>query len=858
MRERISLNGTWKLKGTASYVPLRDKSMETGKPLEGVTGWMDAQVPGGVARALFKAGYIEHPYVDMNSLKCEWIENRWWIYRRVFDRRPLGEGQRVFLHFEGVDYACVVYLNGDVLGEHEGMYEDFSFDITQQYRAQEHFVLDVLILHAPDEMGQIGRTSQTFTQKSRFGYKWDFSTRLVNLGIWQDVSLIVEDEAALNDLYVHTDVDEDGTGLIYVQGNVTMHAPVSLRVEADCSLDGVSLCHGTLSCRNQAFEGCLAVKEPQLWYPNGLGGQPLYQVTLTLYGNGVPLDQRRLRQGIRRLEMAQNEDAPAGALPYTLVVNGKRVYMKGVNVTPMDHIYGDIPPEQVAYQLRQAADMHVNIVRVWGGGVIETECFYDWCDRLGLMVWQEFIQSSSGIDNIPSERPEFLKLLAKTAVHAVKTKRNHTSLVLWSGGNELMDEQRKPQTLANKNLAMLETLTHALDPYRMFVPTSPSGPEAHIASQPGKSHDVHGWWQYQGNGRQYSYFGDTDSLLHSEFGCDGMSSMQTVVRALSRPPQRPERMRENDLWRFHGDWWCTYDREESMFGHVEDIQRYIRLSQWMQAEGLRFILEANQRRKWHNSGSIIWQLSEPWPNLSCTSLVDYYGHAKQAYFWARKAFSPLHITLNYRRLDYAPGAVFSEELVILSDAGVAGEAAITCQVLGLDGACYLEQRFTVALQPSGRTAAGRLTFPMPHTREGMAMVRLRAEAGTASSVNEYYFADHDQQPYAAAATLHGAQITAAMERLLENGAVIRVRNTGTAPVLHAYLEDALDQWNLRPDDNFHTLLPGESWLVTVLWSKRFRIGFDEFDASGSDAPALTVYGIGLDSGVSVQGKESAL
>ena len=116
MREQISLNGTWQLKGTASYVPLRDKSMETGKPLEGVTGWMDAQVPGGVACALYQAGYIDHPYVDMNSLKCEWIENRWWIYRREFDRRDIPAHRKALLHFEGVDYACMVYLNGHLLG----------------------------------------------------------------------------------------------------------------------------------------------------------------------------------------------------------------------------------------------------------------------------------------------------------------------------------------------------------------------------------------------------------------------------------------------------------------------------------------------------------------------------------------------------------------------------------------------------------------------------------------------------------------------------------------------------------------------------------------------------------------------
>lgn len=852
MRELISLNGTWKLKGTASYVPLRDSSMETGKPLEGLTPWVDAQVPGGVTLAMYRAGYIEHPYVDMNSLKCEWIENRWWIYRCEFDRRELAAHRRALLHFEGVDYSCIVYLNGRKLGEHVGMYEDFTFDVTEQYRAQEHFVLDVLILHAPDEMGQLGRTSLSATQKSRFNYKWDFSTRLVNLGIWQGVELIFEDEAAIGDTYIRSDVAQDGTGLIHVDAAVVMHQPIGLRAEAVCSMSGKEVARTELACSGMAFSGCLKVSDPELWYPNGLGAQPLYDVTITLCSGERILDQRCMKQGIRRFEMVHNEDAPVGALPYTITINGKRVYMKGVNITPMDHIYGDLEPEMVEFQLRQAAELNVNIVRVWGGGVIETEHFYNLCDELGLMVWQEFIQSSSGVDNIPSELPGFLDLLKKTALHAVKVKRNHTALVIWSGGNELTDENRKPQTIRNKNLAMLGDIVQELDPQRFFVPTSPTGPESHIDKIPGRSHDVHGWWQYQGNGRQYSYFGDTDSMLHSEFGCDGMSCMQTVCKQLSKRPTRPARMHDNDLWRFHGDWWCTYDREETMFGHVEDIERYIRLSQWMQAEGLRFILEANQRRKWHNSGSIIWQLSEPWPNLSCTSIVDYYGHAKHAYYWTKNAFAPLHISLNYRRLDHAPGTVFSDDLVVMTDHGVAGNAEIRCDILGLDGTCYDKQILRAELKEAASINLGKLTFTMPETRDGIVLVRLQIALGDMTETNEYYFSNYSEKPYRAAAALSGAKLEARIVSCEEDSAVIRLTNTGDAAVLHAYVEDAADEWNLSVQENFRTLLSGESFEMQVKWSRRFRVGFDAFDSRTTERPLLTISGIGLDHGVQVE------
>ena len=134
----------WRLKGTAPYVPLRENSMETGKPLEGITGWIPAQVPGGVALALYRAGYIPHPYAGMNSLQCEWIENKWWIYEAEIELPPQ-KSERVRLDFEGVDYACSVYWNGTLLGSHTGMFEPFGFDVTALYAAGGKAVLRVLI-----------------------------------------------------------------------------------------------------------------------------------------------------------------------------------------------------------------------------------------------------------------------------------------------------------------------------------------------------------------------------------------------------------------------------------------------------------------------------------------------------------------------------------------------------------------------------------------------------------------------------------------------------------------------------------------------------------------------------------------
>lgn len=811
--------------GTAPYVPLRGNSMETGAPLSGITEWLPAKVPGGVALALYRAGYIEHPYFDKNSLKCEWIENKWWVYETLFEA-PALEGKRIRLEFDGVDYACMVYWNGEFLGEHEGMFDAFSFDVTDRFHPGETVVLRVLIKSAPDEMGQIGMTSETFTQKSRFNYKWDFSTRLVNLGIWQGVRLTGIDQGEIAELSVRG-LFCDGEGQIRIKARIEGAGEYLL--EAECFLDGEKQGEARTTVLEECAEAIVRIKEPQLWYPNGLGAQPLYQVRICLYQQGELLEETCRQVGICRVECVPNEKAPEGARGYLLRVNGQRMYVKGVNITPLDHIYGDVPPEQIEDVLGRAARMNCNLVRVWGGGLIETEAFYDCCDRLGLLVWQEFIQSSSGIDNIPSKKSEFLRLLAKSAEAAVKAKRNHTCLAVWSGGNELMDENRIPVTEEDANIAMLKAIVREFDPDRVFLPTSASGPSEFIASEPGKSHDVHGWWQYQGNPAHYEFYAGSDSLFHSEFGCDGMAGMESLKKILPAEELRsPQKMSENVNWRFHGDWWCTWNREREMFGECEELGRYIRASQWMQAEGLRFILETNQLRKFQNSGSIIWQLNEPWPNISCTSLLEYHGTPKMAYEWARNAFSSLYPVFSYRKLDYGPGEKIEGTLSLITDSTVDnGEAVLRAELFDLAGRCLYEKEERCMAENNRANEMGRISWRIPENYEGMLLFRLKARLGERRAENIYYFSTYSAHPYRKALQTPCPKIEGAWEREEKNGLTLHVKNVGRTAALHLHILDKADVFLLYPEADYLTLLPGEERTVRVDFRKKYRFGFDE-------------------------------
>ena len=813
----------WRLKGYYPWVPVKDKSMETGKELMGVTDWLPATVPGGVHYDLYRAGWIEHPYQDLNSLKCEWVENRWWEYRAEV-QPPREEALGYRLVFEGLDYDASIYVNGRLLATHQGMYEPVAVDITQAVQdareSGQALAIKVLLRHAPDEMGQIGKTSLTFTQKSRFNYKWDFSTRLVNLGIWQPCYIESLSECGLRYPRIHTTVDAQGRGEVRFQAELERRAPCNAHVRFTLEETGDTV---LIPCQGEGLDGQLTIEQPRLWQPNGAGEQPLYHALAVLEDEaGRELDRWQGRVGIRKLSYRQNEGAPADALPYTFVVNDQPLYIKGVNMTPLDHLYGNISDEHYRVMVQRMKRMNVNMVRVWGGGLIEQERFYELCDEAGILVWQEFIQSSSGIGNVPSKKPEFLTLLRQTALHAVRTRCNHACLAVWSGGNELNDENDRPATYEDENIAMLKAIVEAWDSQRLFLPTSASGPREFVSEDKGVSHDIHGNWNYGGNPYHYRLYGRSDSLFHSEFGTDGMCCAESLQRFVSPPYRTLAPVDKNIVYRHHGEWWCTFRRDEALFGPCDSLRQMTLRSQWIQAEGLRFILEANRRRAMRNSGSIIWQINEPWPNASCTSLVDYYLNPKMAWYWCKEAFAPFHVSLDYQRLDAQAGAPFPAAVHLHWDGGFTGQARVRVRAFTAAGQCFAEQLLEGHAQTNHSWRAGSAELLLPGDLSGLFMVRLDAEDEQCrQSRGEYWFGCGAGPVYGSVWRQPSAVLT---QRLVSESAgeqvwqVLNQSRDAVAMFVHPRCDE---DFLALCDRAYFCLLPGEAQEVRLAWRPRF-------------------------------------
>lgn len=829
----------WELKGYWPYVPEKEKSMETGQTLHGVTGWIPARVPGGVHADLFRAGLIADPYFGMNSLSCEWVENRWWMYRTDFPG-VMGEqdltAQRVVLVCKGLDYDADVFFNDERVAEHRGgMFIPLRVELTGKIREQNRLV--VIFRGVPREMGQIGFTSRTSTQKSRFNYKWDFSTHLVNIGFWQDVVLEVGEAVRLTDCFLSSDYDGK-TGCFHFSALVEdsrgqgPHGIVRMRVTGPVNrrLPGLAETQSVLESKEMTAEaaveadGCveisLPVESPALWYPNGMGEQPLYRVAVTYEEEGAVLCEKRYEHGIRSLRLLHNEKEHEGALPYTFAVNGRKLYIRGVNMTPLDHLYGCVGASQYEAMVRYMVNAGVNLVRVWGGGLIEKEEFYRLCDENGLLIWQEFIQSSSGIDNIPCEDEDFLRLLRSNTEQAVRDKRSHTALAVYGGGNELMERENTPVSLNNKNVAMLAGIVGRLDGTRMFFPTSATGPREFLSREKGVSHDVHGSWRYEGNPNHYSFYEQSDNLFHSEFGMDGVSAVSSLKKFLPEASLHPTPMSGDPCWQHHGEWWGTYFRDCEIFGEFprtpEHLEEFSSCSQYMQAEGLRYIIEADRRRAFQNSGVIVWQINEPWPNASCTNLVDYYGLPKAAYSEAQRAFAPLHVSLVYPGLTLIPGAQV-EFPVWLSHDGEPQDVRLHLEVLTRTGARLTDETVSVTAPENRSAQVSVCRFTVPE--EPLVFVRLTALAANGlTSENVYVFGTTPEAPLAALRE-GGARIERLREvdEPLPEGGVrktVELKNTGTAAAVQVAVETP--GFCLYGRENHITLFPGESRSLTFL------------------------------------------
>ncbi len=638
----------WSLTGWLPYL------WKLGNPIEANTSQsaeitaIPAKVPGSVQMALLQAGLLPDWNVGLNYRACQWVENLHWVYQATIPDEWLAKKLKYRLDCQGLDGSGWVLLNGVEVKSFNGSHIPHVIDLSCEMQPKGN-ILQIVFDCPPRWLGQFGYTSKMTDWKVRFNYTWDWTVRLVQTGVWDTIEFVETDGVEISKASFEAFYSEDDGQCLTVRGKAKCPDDYSLRVSVEqngCVLYSQEVSADWL---DDFVIYMTYLNGLERWYPHQYGEQPLYHARLSLLDDdGDVVDELIKRVAIREIHWRPCEGAPRQADPWLLKCNEYSVFIQGANWVPIRPNFADVTEEQYRQHLDLYKELGFNLLRVWGGGVLEKECFYDICDELGIMVWQEFPLSSSGIDNYPPEDEQFISEMVKVAKSYIARRGHHASLVIWSGGNELYDSNNVPVTVEHPMIKALAKVCKQKDRSRRFVVASGSGPRSTADKSEfgqGVNWDVHGPWKPGGFGMAdeslaewADYWAKDDALFRSETGCSGASSLDILERYRGECEIMPVNT-SNPLWRRPICWWIDYDNVVKDNG-CEPISpaEYVQWSQQRQSQALEIAVKACKSRFPKCGGVIIWMGHDCFPCAANTSVIDYECRPKPAALAISKVF----------------------------------------------------------------------------------------------------------------------------------------------------------------------------------------------------------------------------
>lgn len=649
MYERIHLNHHWKVTGIG--------------PEGNEVGPFDATVPGHVHIDLLKQGLIPDPMWRDQALQTQWIETYSWMYETEFHWPETKDRDAAVLRFEGLDTIACIEVNGEVVGTADNMFISYSFPIGQTLvagtnRVRVHFTSVSTYLKDKEVNKYTSLFSQdrVFLRKMQCTFGWDWVHRLVSYGIWRPVYVECKPEGEIGSTFVRTlDLDGDtatlawGTEALSRTGNGFLHVEL---------LDG----HGKIIWKQteqihdvgrSGFEGQVTVDHPNLWWPVGYGAPNLYYFRVRLLSeHGRTVDEKTEEIGIRTFEVERIPDNQGES--FTILVNGIRVFAKGGNWVPADPFPSRVTKGRYEHLLQVLVDGNMNMLRVWGGGTYELPEFWRACNRLGIMVSVDFMMACA---QYPEHESWFEHAMRIEVEHAIKELRNHPSLVLWSGDNELAMNSNSEDDYWGKHICeqVTEPLCAQWDPTRPFFPTSPYLGRPFNSQDEGDCH-YSSWYDMEFIlGDQLDY---RDRIKQGRgrflsecvsFGAPPMSSLLKMMTMEDITDKNAE------MWEFHtkdnpynGQDELTHHRmlektADALFGPSLDPFMRTKKLEYVQYEFSRLQAEHYRRRKYASSGILFWMYNDCWP-ASGHAMIDYHGLPKAGYYGAKKAFTPVMIS----------------------------------------------------------------------------------------------------------------------------------------------------------------------------------------------------------------------
>lgn len=626
------------------------------------SNWLAATVPGCIHTDLLAAGIIPDPFYRDNEQQVLWVGEADWEYRRTFSvPAEFLEHDRVLLRYQGLDTMATVWLNGLELGRTDNMFRTWEFDIRSALQPDENEIVvrfDSALRIGQEKLAQRYIHSWStddhklpggnYVRKAQCHFGWDWGPQLVTCGIWRDVELIAFNSARLADVYVRQDHSQPGQVMLTCSISAEQVRDVPLKALCRLLFAGEELGRQSVALDGETAVTRFNVSDPKLWWPNGLGEQPLYTVAVTLLDEADrPLDTWRRNLGLRTLRLVRRRDEWGESFHF--VCNGVPFFAKGANWIPADSFLTRLTEAHYQRLLQAAAGVNMNMLRVWGGGIYEQPVFYDLCDRLGICVWQDFMFACA---TYPTFDDAFMANVEQEARENIRRLRHHASLALWCGNNELeqglVDDTWTDRTMSWEDYSkvfdqLLPQLVAELDPETDYWPGSPHTPyENRYYWNDPRWGDAHIWDVWHGL-EPFEFYYTCFHRFNSEFGFQSFPEPQTI-RTIAEPE-------DENITSYVMEYHQRSPSGNSRIMHYlldwfrlpASFDRTLWLSQILQGMAIKHAVEHWRRTMPRGMGTLYWQLNDCWPVASWSSL-DYYGRWKALHYMARHFYAPLLVS----------------------------------------------------------------------------------------------------------------------------------------------------------------------------------------------------------------------
>jgi beta-mannosidase len=802
--------------------------------------WRGATVPGLIHTDLLTHKLIPDPFYRDNETKVQWVSDADWEYRKtILADQNLLKHKHIDLVFEGLNTLADVSVNGKLILHVNSMFREWRVDI-RSYLRQGNNTLAIVFHHIKPELARLDKAhpeekegkdtsaiakmldagNKSYVRKAAYEGGWDWGPNIVTCGIWRPVYLQCWEDERIADLGIQqSDITTQAAHInVDVRMLSTVKANATLKVEYKQGSQTKSFGYPvTLHVGINEVSYPIDIANPKLWYPNGYGKQDMYHFKATLLTGGQAADVVSTRSGLRSVRL--NRDRDSLGRKFEFIVNGIPVFAKGANIIPFDHFPTRMTAKRYRQFLQTTADAHMNMMRLWGGGYYETQEFYDICDDLGIMIWQDFMFA-----NVTP--PSFLKEdIGKEMDHQVRRLRNHPCIAVWCGNNEISIflEDPAPEMIPDAFKAIFaklaatrtsKTYTNYLEIFGYSIPGivnritpeipyTSSSPTSDFERQSpnfisGDRHNYNVWWNNKPIEDQANY---KDRFV-SETGIQGFPDMATID-AFTEPGDRSATSHIMNAHQKNG-----MVNGNTVIGKIikteykdpADFATFDYLAQLVQGESLKIYVESMRRRRPFSMGFLFWQLNDSWPVISWATM-DYYGRPKAAMYMAKHFYEPIL------------ASPFEEDgkvnIYVVSDRIADEKASLQVRLMDFDGKVLWSKKIghkvkrlssEIALSISKDELAGTNYDP----EKTFISAKLVNEKGEVLSSNDLYFKRPKDLKYSKSPL---------QTDLSKQGDhyVLKVTSTALAPRVGVTFGDD-DVWL---SDNYFDVLPNEPVYITV-------------------------------------------